>query len=208
MCCMCFVQSLDGDALSVIENPAAVDQRFHSESTAGVAVTKGEPGWLKGIRSRSYSKTNQKHTATGGEWEPKRRCAQSVNSNVLSGLVRCECMWIMQVFAYAFTLCINVAPDPLLASGVINYSHNCHFSSQTAAAVGSCVCSWTPGRLRCRCLVSRWVTALLLVSFTITGELQTRERGDVCKPQQSFCNEGTSESFPIIAIFIQQQLNV
>lgn len=68
---MCFVQSLDGDALSVIENPAAVDQRFHSESTAGVAGTKGELGWLKGIQSRSYSKTNQKHTATGGEWEPK-----------------------------------------------------------------------------------------------------------------------------------------
>lgn len=59
------VQSLDGDALSVIENPAAVNQHFHSESTAGVAGTKGEPGWLNGIQSRSYSKKHQKPIATG-----------------------------------------------------------------------------------------------------------------------------------------------
>lgn len=47
-----------------------------------------------------------------------------------------------------------------LGSEGINSSHNCCFSSQTGEAAGSCVCSWTPGRLGCRCLVSRWVTVL------------------------------------------------
>ncbi|XP_075892493.1 transmembrane protease serine 5 [Nelusetta ayraudi] len=47
--------SLDGDALSVIENPAAVEQRFNSDNTAGASGTQGEPGWLKGIQTRSYT---------------------------------------------------------------------------------------------------------------------------------------------------------
>ncbi|XP_068173778.1 transmembrane protease serine 5 isoform X1 [Antennarius striatus] len=40
--------SLDGDTLSVIENPAALSQSCHS---AGVTATKGVQGWLKGIHS-------------------------------------------------------------------------------------------------------------------------------------------------------------
>ncbi|XP_076592108.1 transmembrane protease serine 5 isoform X2 [Chaetodon auriga] len=47
--------SLDGDRLSVIENPAAVSHPFHSEKTAGVAATKGVQGWLKGIHSTTYA---------------------------------------------------------------------------------------------------------------------------------------------------------
>lgn len=65
MCYMCFLQSLDGDALSVIENPAAVEQRLNSDNTAGASGTEGEPGWLKGIQTRSYSKTRQRSTITG-----------------------------------------------------------------------------------------------------------------------------------------------
>lgn len=53
---MYLAQSLDGDALSVIENPAAVGHRFHSENTAGVTVTKGVPGWFKGIQSMNHGK--------------------------------------------------------------------------------------------------------------------------------------------------------
>lgn len=53
---MYFLQSIDGDALSVIENPAAVSHHFHSENTAGVTVTKGVQGWLKGIQSMNHGK--------------------------------------------------------------------------------------------------------------------------------------------------------
>lgn len=71
-CDMCFSQSLDGDALSVIENPAAVEQRFNSGNTAGASGTEGEPSWLKGTQTRSYSKSLQStHTATGRQsWKP------------------------------------------------------------------------------------------------------------------------------------------
>ncbi|XP_008278873.1 transmembrane protease serine 5 [Stegastes partitus] len=48
--------SLDGDALSVIENPVAVSHPFHSEKTAGVTGTKGVQGWLKGIHSSTLVK--------------------------------------------------------------------------------------------------------------------------------------------------------
>ncbi|MEQ2218577.1 hypothetical protein XENOCAPTIV_005232 [Xenoophorus captivus] len=47
--------SLNGDALSVIENPVAVSHPFNSESTAGVAATKGVQGWLKGTRSTTHA---------------------------------------------------------------------------------------------------------------------------------------------------------
>lgn len=53
---MYFMQSLDGDTFSVIENPAAVGHRFQSENTAGVTVTKGVPGWFKGIQSMNHGK--------------------------------------------------------------------------------------------------------------------------------------------------------
>ncbi|XP_008307721.1 transmembrane protease serine 5 [Cynoglossus semilaevis] len=44
--------SLDGDSLSVIENPVVVSQQSHSETqTAAVAETKSVPAWLKGIYS-------------------------------------------------------------------------------------------------------------------------------------------------------------
>lgn len=71
-CYMCFLQSLDGDTLSVIENPAAVEQRFNSGNAAGVSETEGEPGWLKGTQTRSYSKTRQStRTVTGRQsWIP------------------------------------------------------------------------------------------------------------------------------------------
>lgn len=70
-CYMCFLQNLDGDALSVIENPAAVEQRFHSGNTAGASGTEGEPGWLKGTPTRTYSKTQSAGTATGRQsWKP------------------------------------------------------------------------------------------------------------------------------------------
>uniref|UniRef100_A0A3B5KLE7 Transmembrane serine protease 5 n=1 Tax=Takifugu rubripes TaxID=31033 RepID=A0A3B5KLE7_TAKRU len=48
--------SLDGDASSVIENPAASGQSLSLDETAGVPGTKGEPGWLKGIPSVSHVK--------------------------------------------------------------------------------------------------------------------------------------------------------
>lgn len=54
---MCFLQSLDVDAFSVIENPAAVEQRFNSDNAAGATGSEGEPGWLKGVQTGSYSKT-------------------------------------------------------------------------------------------------------------------------------------------------------
>ncbi|KAM4742700.1 transmembrane protease serine 5 isoform 4-T4 [Anableps anableps] len=47
--------SLDGDALSVIENPVAVSHPFHSETTVGVAATKGVQSWLKGTRSATHA---------------------------------------------------------------------------------------------------------------------------------------------------------
>ncbi|CAB1434952.1 unnamed protein product [Pleuronectes platessa] len=47
--------SLDGDTLSVIENPTAVSHPFHSEKTAGVAGTKRVQGWLKGIHSTTHA---------------------------------------------------------------------------------------------------------------------------------------------------------
>ncbi|KAM6933186.1 transmembrane protease serine 5 isoform 2-T2 [Xenentodon cancila] len=47
--------SFDGDTLSVIENPVAVSHPFHSETTAGVAGTKGVQGWLKGIPSTTHA---------------------------------------------------------------------------------------------------------------------------------------------------------
>ncbi|MED6233790.1 hypothetical protein ATANTOWER_016680 [Ataeniobius toweri] len=47
--------NLNGDALSVIENPVAVSHPFNSESTAGVAATKGVQGWLKGTRSTTHA---------------------------------------------------------------------------------------------------------------------------------------------------------
>lgn len=146
---MCFLQSLDGDTLSVIENPAAVEQRFNSGNTAGASGTEGEPGWLKGTQTRSYSKTRQNTQTVAGwqSWKPLELWAQW--QGIESSLK-----------ASAFILCINDAPDSLVASGVTDCVHDCHFSSQTTEAVGSCVCSWTPGRLRCRCLVSRWVTVL------------------------------------------------
>ncbi|XP_044210526.1 transmembrane protease serine 5 [Thunnus albacares] len=49
------IQSLDGDTLSVIENPVAVSQPFHSEKTAGVEETKGVQSWLKGIHSTPHT---------------------------------------------------------------------------------------------------------------------------------------------------------
>lgn len=51
----CVSQSLDGDKLSVIENPVAVSHPFHSEKT-GVAATEGVQGWLKGIHSTTHGK--------------------------------------------------------------------------------------------------------------------------------------------------------
>lgn len=51
------LQSLDGDSLSVIENPVAVSQQSHSETqTAAVAETKSVPAWLKGIYSINQGK--------------------------------------------------------------------------------------------------------------------------------------------------------
>ncbi|XP_032401641.1 transmembrane protease serine 5 [Xiphophorus hellerii] len=50
-----FPQSLDGDALSVIENPVAVTHPFHSETTAGAAASKGVQGWLKGTRYTTHA---------------------------------------------------------------------------------------------------------------------------------------------------------
>lgn len=54
-----FLQSLDGDTLSVIENPVAVSHPFHSEKTAGVAGAKGVQGWLKGFQSTTQGKLQQ-----------------------------------------------------------------------------------------------------------------------------------------------------
>ncbi|XP_071768959.1 transmembrane protease serine 5 [Centroberyx gerrardi] len=51
-------QSLDGDTLSVIENPAAVSHPFHSEKTAEVGGAKGVQGchaWIKGIHSTTHA---------------------------------------------------------------------------------------------------------------------------------------------------------
>lgn len=77
-CYMCFLQSLDGDALSVIENPAAVEQRFNSGNTAGASGTEGEPGWLKGTQTQNYSKIRQSaRTITGrSKWKPLQLLAQ------------------------------------------------------------------------------------------------------------------------------------
>ncbi|XP_027136260.1 transmembrane protease serine 5 [Larimichthys crocea] len=47
--------SPDGDALSVIENPAAVSHTFHSEKTPGVAATEEVQGWIKGIQSTTHA---------------------------------------------------------------------------------------------------------------------------------------------------------
>ncbi|XP_041851355.1 transmembrane protease serine 5 isoform X2 [Melanotaenia boesemani] len=48
--------SLDGDTLSVIENPAAVSHPFQSETKEGVVGTKGVQGWLKGIHSSTHAR--------------------------------------------------------------------------------------------------------------------------------------------------------
>lgn len=47
-------QSLDGDALSVIENPVAVNHHFPSEATTAVVGAKGVQGWLKGVHSTTH----------------------------------------------------------------------------------------------------------------------------------------------------------
>ncbi|KAG7243158.1 hypothetical protein INR49_016533, partial [Caranx melampygus] len=47
--------SLDGDTLSVIENPTAVSHPFHSEKTAGEEEAKRVQGWLKGIHSTTHA---------------------------------------------------------------------------------------------------------------------------------------------------------
>lgn len=155
-CYVCFLQSLDGDTLSVIENPAAVEQRFNSGNTAGASGTEGEPGWLKGTKSRSYSKTRQSARSVAGRqrWKALVLWAQweGIESSHLVSISYGQYRFLS---ASVFILCINDAPDSLVASGVTDCLHNCHFSSQTTEAVGSCVCSWTPGRLRCQCLVSR-----------------------------------------------------
>lgn len=74
-CYMCSLQSLDGEALTVIENPAAVEHRFNSDNTAGAPGTEAEPGWLKCIQTRSYSKTRRRSTTTGRQ--SSEVCAQS-----------------------------------------------------------------------------------------------------------------------------------
>ncbi|KAM3875125.1 transmembrane protease serine 5 [Diretmus argenteus] len=54
----CSDSSLDGDTLSVIENPAAVRHPFHSEKTAGLGGTRGVQGchaWLKGIHTATHA---------------------------------------------------------------------------------------------------------------------------------------------------------
>ncbi|KAF7669822.1 hypothetical protein LDENG_00134100 [Lucifuga dentata] len=50
--------SLDGDTLSVIENPVAISQSFHSEKPAGIGGSRGIQGcraWLKGIHSTTQA---------------------------------------------------------------------------------------------------------------------------------------------------------
>lgn len=82
---MYFIQSLDGDTFSVIENPAAVGHSFHSENAAGVTVTKGVSGWFKGIQSVNHGKDLS--------WIERHR-HYAPNHTTESGVIRHEAaMW-------------------------------------------------------------------------------------------------------------------
>lgn len=171
------LQSLDGDTLSVIENPVTVSHPFHSEKTAGVTDTSRVQGWLKGIHSTSYGKI---HTT----WSPPasrvltetlfQLITLNINPNEDFILTRWQLKAVLSLFSSLklsdFWLCSDSVCficnrwhliNLLCSSQASRYIHsciNCCFSSQTGEAAGSGVCSWTPGRLSRRCLVSRWVT--------------------------------------------------
>lgn len=87
----------------------------------------------------------------------------------LKSLVSCFIEYSLLISASASVLCMSmryicnswhliILVSSLPGSEGINSSLNCCFSSQAREAAGSSVRCWTPGRLSCRCLVSRWVT--------------------------------------------------
>ncbi|TMS07460.1 hypothetical protein E3U43_011553 [Larimichthys crocea] len=83
-------QSPDGDALSVIENPAAVSHTFHSEKTPGVAATEEVQGWIKGIQSTTHAillhKCQTQYTLlkrTAMNVKNKLQCDSALNQSML-----------------------------------------------------------------------------------------------------------------------------
>lgn len=60
---LCLLQSLDGDTLSVIENPAAVSHPFHQQKTevGGAREAKVYHAWLKWIPNTNHGKTPVVH---------------------------------------------------------------------------------------------------------------------------------------------------